>query len=131
MIVFKSVLFVAMIFITSSIADRKLHAELNPGCFEPDHCTSVSKLLYIRADGDNDTVHYLFDFTQKPSLVIVTTANNANILVKYNETQSNVTIKFTKAPFYTFASVFNKMYEFDDVNDTALLNNVESVRKKR
>jgi hypothetical protein len=86
-----------------------LHAELNPGCFEPDHCTSVSKLLYIRADGDNDTVHYLFDFTQKPSLVIVTTANNANILVKYNETQSNVTIKFTKAPFYTFASVFNKV----------------------
>lgn len=86
-----------------------MHAEFNPGCLKFDHCSSVSKLLYIRADGDNDTVHYLFDFTKKPSLVVVTTANDTNILVRYNETELNDTIKFTNAPFYTFASVFNKV----------------------
>lgn len=55
-------------------------------------------------------MHYLFDFTSKPSLVILTTTSDAVIDVRYNESGSNDTIiKFTKPPSYTFASVFNKV----------------------
>lgn len=83
-----------------------MHAEINPGCLESDHCLNSSKLAYVRSDGDNDTVHFLFDFNHKPSLVILTTAKDSIINVNYT---NDDTIEFTKPPHYTFASVFNKV----------------------
>lgn len=73
---------------------------------EKDQCSGVSKLVYIRAEGDNDTVHFVFDFTFKPSLVVLKTCVDSVIQVNYTGEQYN-TIKFTKTPSYTFASVFN------------------------
>lgn len=89
----------------------QLTAEFNPGCKQNDQCSSLSKLVYVRAEGDNDTVHFVFDFSsnRKPSLVLLTTTKDAVIKIKYNETDVENTIKFSKTPIYTFASVFNKV----------------------
>ncbi|VVC30343.1 Lysosomal transcription factor, NCU-G1 [Cinara cedri] len=119
----KSIIFIFMVFISLANADRKLHAEFNPGC-KVDHCSSLN-LAYIRSDGDNDTVHFLFDFTEKPSLVILTSAKDS--VIKVNYTATIETLKFTKTPLYTFATVFNNLYEFNDVNDTAKIENGENI----
>lgn len=74
------------------------------------NCSDVSKLVYIRAEGDNDTVHFVFDFTYKPSLVVLKTSIDSVIQVNYTE-QYN-TINFTKTPSYTFASVFNYVSKY-------------------
>lgn len=73
-----------------------------------DNCSTVSKLFYIRSDGDNDTIHYLFDYTQKPSLVVLMTAKDSIIQVNYSDNLEN-TIKFTTSLKYTFASIFNNV----------------------
>lgn len=88
----------------------QLTAEFNPGCTRNDDCSSMSKLAYVRAEGDNDTVHFIFDFSsnRKPSLVLLRTAKDAVINISYNDTDVMNTIKFSKTPLYTFASVFNK-----------------------
>lgn len=135
----KIIFFVWAVFISSTIADRKviviinycnfnvdliyynklltlitikphfscnqLYAEFNPGCLSNDSCSQISKLAYVRAEGDNDTVHFVFDFFLKPSLVVLKTNKDATIKVNYQ----NNTIKFTKTPLYTFASVFNNV----------------------
>lgn len=73
-----------------------------------DNCSTVSKLVYIRSDGDNDTVHYLFDYTKKPSLVVLMTPKDSVIQVNYSSNLEN-TIKFTTPLKYTFASIFNNV----------------------
>lgn len=86
-----------------------MHTEFNPGCLKADYYSS-SKLAYIRSDGDNDTLHFLFDFTSKPSLVILTSTKDSIIKVNYTEPESRQkTIQFTKTPLYAFASVFNNV----------------------
>ncbi|CAH1724042.1 glycosylated lysosomal membrane protein B-like [Aphis gossypii] len=123
-----SIVFVLTVFTTIVAADRKLHVEWNPGCVLEDHCSKFSKLTYIRADGENDTVHFVLDATFKPSLVIVVTNRDAVIQVNYTADREN-NIKFTESPHYTFASVFNNLYEFNDVNDTANIKNGQNFIK--
>lgn len=86
-----------------------MHAEFNPGCPIDVHCENISKLVYIRSEGDNDTVHFLFDFSSKPSLVILTTDRDSFINVSYTSGSEDNTIQFTKPPKYTYASVFNNV----------------------
>lgn len=85
-----------------------MHGEFNPGCTNAVNCSNISKLAYIRSEGDNDTVHFLFDFTHKPSLVVVTTVKDSVIQVNYTNEQKTP-ITFTSAPLYTFGSVFNNV----------------------
>jgi len=124
---FKYVFCVLTIFVTLTIADRNLYAEFNPGCVMADHCSNITKLVYIRSDGDNDTVHFVFDFTRKPSLVVLTTARDAMLQVNYKLEEEDYSINFTKTPKYTFASVFNNLYEFNDINDTALMKDSKNI----
>lgn len=86
----------------------QVHGEFNPGCTDVVKCSEISKLAYVRAEGDNDTAHFLFDFTAKPSLVIVMTAKHSVIQVNYTVEHKN-SIRFTSSPLYTFASVFNNV----------------------
>lgn len=128
--VFKNVLCVLTFFAVLSTvsADRTVHGEFNPGCTNAVNCLNISKLAYIRSEGDNDTVHFLFDFTHKPSLVVVKTVKDSVIQVNYaNEQKTPIT--FTSAPLYTFGSVFNNLYEFNDVNDTACMDNGDNFIK--
>jgi hypothetical protein len=124
----KTIVFVMTLFTTSVVADRILHTEFNPGCVMEDHCSKLSKLTYIRAEGDNDTVHFVLDATLKPSLVVIKTNKDAAIKVNYTSEPKN-SISFTQSPLYTFASVFNNLYEFDDVNDTANMKNADNFIK--
>lgn len=80
-----------------------------------DHCSKLSKLTYIRADGDNDTVHFMLDAMLKPSLVVVITNKDAIIQVNYTAERAN-DIKFTEPPKYMFASVFNNVSLYFKLN---------------
>jgi len=82
-----------------------------------DHCSKLSKLTYIRADGENDTVHFVLDATLKPSLVIIVTNKNAVIQVNYTSEREN-SINFTETPLYTFASVFNNVSQNSKLIDS-------------
>jgi len=81
-----------------------------------DHCSKLSKLTYIRAEGDNDTVHFVLDATLKPSLVVIKTNKDAAIKVNYTSEPKN-SISFTQSPLYTFASVFNNVSLYSKLND--------------
>lgn len=80
-----------------------------------DRCSKLSKLTYIRADGDNDTVHFMLDAILKPSLVVVITNKDAIIQVNYTAERAN-DIKFTEPPKYMFASVFNNVSLYFKLN---------------
>jgi len=73
-----------------------------------DHCSNLSKLTYIRAEGDNDTVHFVLDATLKPTLVVLITNKDAVIQVNYTTDPGN-SINFTDPPMYSFATVFNNV----------------------
>ncbi|XP_050548648.1 glycosylated lysosomal membrane protein B-like [Daktulosphaira vitifoliae] len=123
----QSLILIFAITISLGICERKLNVEYNPGCplSYPENCSQLLKLAYVRADGANDTIHFIFGFTYKPSLIISKTNKNSEIKINYDELKSNTanTILFSEVPLYTFATVFNNLYEYVDVNDTARLEN--------
>jgi len=67
-----------------------------------DMCAKVSKVTYIRADGEDDTIHFLFDVTRTPSLAIIKTSKDAVIQANYTGFLYDSKIEFTKAPCTLF-----------------------------
>jgi len=72
-------------------------------------CANVSKLTYIRADGEDDTIHFLIDITRIPSLAIIKTSKDAVIQANYTGFLYDSKIEFTKPPLSTYSTVFNKV----------------------
>lgn len=80
--------------------------------------------LYLRAEGLNDTLHYLWDFGGKPSIFMALTSPFAELDVacddfiqrKYNS------VAFSEEPTYNIGIIINRIIEFNDVNDTAVVN---------
>ncbi|KAE8282613.1 Glycosylated lysosomal membrane protein [Larimichthys crocea] len=101
--------------------DRQVLIELNPGSPSP----PPGDLLHARAVGDNDTLHFLFCSQGAPTLLLVHT-NTSFSTVKVNWTQFNnrthsggLTVEPESSILYSTAVVFNRLLEYDDVNDTA------------
>lgn len=85
-----------------------MNFKYNPGCTS--ECSNLLKLAYVRAEGDNDTVHYLFDFTMKPSLVVVTSVKDSVVAIDYEKLKTkgpDNTISFSNVPIYVFGTVLN------------------------
>ncbi|KAF7991239.1 hypothetical protein HCN44_002801 [Aphidius gifuensis] len=103
---------------------RTLKSQLNPGCGEK-ICDNITT-FYLRADGVNDTLHYLWDFYKRPSLFLAVTTTSSNLTINWNSylSDKNDSIKFTEAPIYTFGFVINKIIEFNDTNDTGMIDKV-------
>lgn len=96
---------------------EQLHVEQNPGCLIKDTSSEVSKVTYIRADGENDTVHFLLDISRTPSLAIIKTSKDAVIQANYTGFLMDSKIEFTESPLYIFSTVFNKVRIYSKLND--------------
>ncbi|XP_029919563.1 glycosylated lysosomal membrane protein [Myripristis murdjan] len=105
---------------------RKLSAELNPGwnSSDPPPPPGVA-LLHVRALGDNDTLHFLFCSQGAPTLLLVHT-NTTNSTVKVDwpgflarNTTGSLQVEPQSSVLYSSALLFSRLWEYDDVNDTA------------
>nr|CAB3219615.1 multidrug resistance protein 1-like [Phallusia mammillata] len=71
--------------LTLTTANRKISIGFNPGCAGLSGCNGpnpASKLLYIKSEGDCDSIHYVWTFNQKsiPTLLILESSNNASVV---------------------------------------------------
>ncbi|XP_071449818.1 glycosylated lysosomal membrane protein B-like [Hetaerina americana] len=116
---------ISLVCVTLSNAlERKLTTSTNPGC---DHDCNRTMLLYVRADGPNDTLHYLWDFTGKPSVLLALTSPSANLSISWSDFLWNIkdtSLNFTESPMYSFGMVIDKIWEFNDLNDTGSITSV-------
>ncbi|KAK2588272.1 hypothetical protein KPH14_004295 [Odynerus spinipes] len=80
--------------------------------------------LYLRAEGSNDTLHYLWDFGGKPSILMALTSPAATLNITCEDflLRKNNSITFSQDPIYTIGIIINRIIEFNDVNDTAVIN---------
>ncbi|XP_053972558.1 glycosylated lysosomal membrane protein-like [Hylaeus volcanicus] len=103
--------------------ERTLRSSLNPDCGSLCKDRNLTT-VYLRADGPNDTLHYLWDFGGNPSILLALTSPSASINISWEDfiARKKNSIMFTEKPVYTFGIVINKIIEFNDVNDTALIN---------
>ncbi|XP_012540573.1 glycosylated lysosomal membrane protein A [Monomorium pharaonis] len=105
---------------------RMLRSWVNPGCDEPCRERNVTT-LYLRADGPNDTLHYLWDFIGTPSVLLAVTAPSAWLNITWDDylARRPNSLTFSEKPAYSFGVIINKIIEFNDVNDTALINTAD------
>jgi len=101
---------------------RKLSTSHNPGCEDPTICNNF-KLVYVRAEGPSDILHYLWDFTQKPSILVAATPLKSNLSISWEKFkgENKTSIKFSQDPVYSFGIVLDKIWEYNDVNDTGFV----------
>lgn len=106
----------------ASVLLRKLSTSHNPGCESPTNC-SYFKVVYVKAEGTSDTLHYLWDFTQKPSIFVAATPVKSNLSISWDQlkVKSNKSVTFSEDPVYSFGIVLDKVWEYNDINDTGLM----------
>ncbi|XP_021706130.1 glycosylated lysosomal membrane protein [Aedes aegypti] len=109
----------------SSDIERKLTARLNPDCPE-DVCAGEGNaltLIHIRADSDLDTIHYVWDFTGKPTILVALTRKNASLKINWYDLldAKPSSVQFSETPIYTFMTVINRIFQFDDPEDKGML----------
>ncbi|XP_053695239.1 glycosylated lysosomal membrane protein-like [Sabethes cyaneus] len=111
----------------SATLERKLTATLNPGC-PADICSDdltegQVTLIYIRAEGAADTIHYVWDFTGKPTILVALTERNASLIINWEDFWQGKpeSIGFgNKHPKYVFMTVINRIFQFDDPKDKGI-----------
>lgn len=92
----------------------QLSADLNPSC--PSDVCSIDEedskitLVHIKADGENDTLHYIWDLSRQPSVLVALCERNTNVTFEWNSTFKDVSrINFTTKPKYTMSFVLTKV----------------------
>lgn len=119
-------IYIFCIFVLTFInaEERTLKPEVNPGCAASGSriCNS-SKLIYVRGDNHNTSIHYVWDFNRKPTFLMALTPLTVNMSVnwsKFEHYESN-SITFTAPATYIFGVILDQIYEFNDTNDTGIL----------
>ncbi|KAL0269738.1 UNVERIFIED_CONTAM: hypothetical protein PYX00_007373 [Menopon gallinae] len=107
-----------LLFLTTANSLRRLLTmEKTPGC---PNCKYP--LYYTRAQGPNDTLHYIWDFYGKPTMFVALTEPNATATFNWTEYAAlKQSVSFDSEPHYTFALVVNNVIEFNDVDDTGIM----------
>ncbi|XP_026155254.1 glycosylated lysosomal membrane protein [Mastacembelus armatus] len=101
---------------------RQLSVELNPGS-RP--ALTDGDLLHVRAVGNNDTLHFLFCSLGAPTLLLVhTSSSNSTVTVDWlqflaRNTSGTLKVEPESSILYSTAVVFSRLWEYNDVNDTA------------
>ncbi|KAM3858571.1 glycosylated lysosomal membrane protein [Diretmus argenteus] len=104
---------------------RKLSMELNPGLNASISPSPPGDLLHVRALGDNDTLHFLFCSQGAPTLLLVhTNTTTSAVQVDWpaflaRNTTGSLRVEPENSILYSSALVFSRLWEYDDVNDTA------------
>ncbi|XP_061752614.1 glycosylated lysosomal membrane protein-like isoform X1 [Nerophis ophidion] len=101
---------------------RKVSVQLNPGALAPPPGGDV---VHVRAQGDNDTLHFLFCSQGAPTLLMVhTNISSSTLLVDWpvflsNESSGSVKVEPGSNILDSRALVFTRVLEYNDVNNTA------------
>lgn len=108
---------------------RELHTILNSGCEgNYPNCDNLT-LVYVKAEGKNDTLHYLWDFTGVSGIMLAKTSKKSNLTIQWDKLiHGHIgAIKFTTPPSYVFAIVINKIYLFNDIKNTGLISDSSEI----
>lgn len=97
-------------------------AELNPDC--DNNCDNTTTLIHIRSVGQNDEIHYLWDFTGQPAALILTFNDTATLPVHMTINwgkffDGEASIKINRRPNYYFGFVLQKLFVYNDREDAA------------
>ncbi|XP_067832015.1 glycosylated lysosomal membrane protein [Heptranchias perlo] len=107
---------------------RQVSFEYNPGRNESvtdSSSPSVPNVLHVRAVGRNDTIHYLWSTLGAPTVLLVYTSSPSSSLhinwtrLELRDPSSAVRIQPPKSVVYSTAVIFSRLFEYDDVKDTA------------
>lgn len=75
-----------------------------------DDSNNKTTLIHVQADGDNDTLHYIWDLTRQPTILVALCEKNTNVTIEWKKTLKDAgTIKFSTKPKYTMSFVLTKV----------------------
>jgi hypothetical protein len=123
------VIFSLLLYVAKSDDDeRTLSMKLNPGCTEQlasPECEVLS-FLHVEAASSNDSLHYLWDFTGFPSILLAKTPHNTSLIINWTDFMkgSPNTVRFSNSPDFVFSTVIHKFLLFDDKNDKGNVSDV-------
>ncbi|XP_049791117.1 glycosylated lysosomal membrane protein-like [Schistocerca nitens] len=102
--------------------ERRISSELNPHCTLAQCNTSHYSVVYVKAEGPNDTLHYVWDLTAKPSVLLALTDKDSNLTIDWRGfiDGEDGSLTFSTDPLYSFGIIIDKVWEFNDVNDTGM-----------
>lgn len=87
---------------------------INPGCGA--ECKNDSNILvYVRADGSNDTLHHIWDFTNKPTIILALSPLNTDLVINWTSFKNyeEGALLFSSPPFYTFSFLVDKVGNYN------------------
>ena len=93
-----------MLFLSNSnlLFQLQLDYAFNENCNEV--CNKTNSILaHVTATGPNDVIHYLWDFTENPTIFVIVTSLKSKLKVNwadYLAKQSN-SLNFTEEPIYS------------------------------
>lgn len=111
--------------VSSDNDGRKLSVELNPGCVDKigSECDDMT-FVHVKADSAKDTIHYLWDFTGSPSIMLAKTDKNASLGIDWVGFMGGTgnTVNFSSTPEYVFTAVISRILLFNDGADKGDIN---------
>ncbi|XP_068622606.1 glycosylated lysosomal membrane protein B-like [Battus philenor] len=95
--------------------ERKINSTINPGCNE---CSLNSTLVYIKATGQSDIIHQIWDFTRGiPTMILAVAGLNSSVNISWDGVRPNDFV-LSEKPQYSFATAIDKLYEYNDLEDS-------------
>ncbi|KAJ8714378.1 hypothetical protein PYW07_002603 [Mythimna separata] len=104
--------------------DRRITPVLNPGC---ENCSTT--LVYIKADGSQDTVHQLWDFTRgAPTIIYLITKQSTPLNISWVDELPDKFV-LPEKPVYSFAASIDKLQEYNDIENNGHIDNKSPQRE--
>lgn len=96
----------------------QLTATLNPGCRDFCENNTAITLVHIAAASDTDTIHYVWDFTGKPTILVALTSKQAEFHIDWPRLMDSKpeSVYFTEVPQYTFMAIINRVGGHSHIN---------------
>lgn len=77
---------------------------------ENEDVNNKTTLIHVQADGENDTLHYIWDLTRQPTILVALCEKNTNVTIDWDKTLKDAgTVNFTSKPKYTMSFVLTKV----------------------
>lgn len=88
----------------------------NPNCTID--CDTLH-VVHIQADSDTDRLHYIYDFTGKPAVLIAKADKNSLLEIDWVDFKNagEKSVRINPQPSYTFSSFINFFVVFNDTKD--------------
>ncbi|GAB1604937.1 glycosylated lysosomal membrane protein-like [Argonauta hians] len=84
-------------------------------------CNHNYTIVYTKAVGDADTLHYVYSSAPLMSLLAIKTENNAKLRLNCSEEVPLVSVDSPKTEIYSFGMIFDHIISYQDADDSANL----------